>query len=356
MRVVNVWAYIRTGAIYAGAFGLLIFGLGFISWSFGSDCPPTCPPVAPNPPLGWLGAAMVLAAIGIFFLYGFYWFYWVWRNYYFLSIVFRYPDGREENIDIAIDENDPNSVIELTERDMTYFNTVLPDRVFGHGLKVSWWLLRNSLDDTYYVLGSPFRPDTLTRFFHVTAVIKGRLANVRMGFLEADVWVEGSLLNPEQVVSLLSRRGQYVVERYTIPVALVTGSVKHTQLRMMAQAEIPAFQGVEHAISVLKEISDAARFEIVKLSALGEEKYKRVANEALRMAREGAKYDITVLSGARLFEAREPPKPPAPRRVILLIALAAVAAVAAALIFMGLQARPTPYAALPLLPAVRGWP
>jgi hypothetical protein len=29
LRVKNVWAYVKTGAIYAAAFGLLIFGLGF---------------------------------------------------------------------------------------------------------------------------------------------------------------------------------------------------------------------------------------------------------------------------------------------------------------------------------------
>jgi hypothetical protein len=50
LRVINVWAYVKTGAIYAAAFGLLIFGLGFISWSFGSACPPTCPPVPLDEP------------------------------------------------------------------------------------------------------------------------------------------------------------------------------------------------------------------------------------------------------------------------------------------------------------------
>jgi hypothetical protein len=30
LRVKNVWAYVKTGALYAAAFGLLIFGLGLI--------------------------------------------------------------------------------------------------------------------------------------------------------------------------------------------------------------------------------------------------------------------------------------------------------------------------------------
>jgi hypothetical protein len=59
LRVINVRAYVKTGAIYAASFGLLIFGLGLISWSFGSDCPPMCPPVPPNPAVGLLGAALI---------------------------------------------------------------------------------------------------------------------------------------------------------------------------------------------------------------------------------------------------------------------------------------------------------
>jgi hypothetical protein len=59
LRMINVWAYVKTGAIYVAAFGLLIFGLGFISWSFGSACPPTCPPVPPNPAVERLGATLI---------------------------------------------------------------------------------------------------------------------------------------------------------------------------------------------------------------------------------------------------------------------------------------------------------
>jgi hypothetical protein len=341
LRVINVWAYVKTGAIYAAAFGLLIFGLGFISWSFGSACPPTCPPVPPNPAVGWLGAAMVLSAIGIFFLFGFYYYFWAWRRFYFLSVVFRYPDGREENVDIAVDENDPRSVVELSRRDMTYFNTVLPDRVFGHGLRVSWWLVRNSLDDTFYVLGSPFRPDTLTRFFHTTVVVQGKLANVRMGFLEADVWAVGTLLRPEQQVSLLGRGRGYEVARYEIPVALVTGSVKHTQLRMAAQAELPAFMGPEHAIGVLREVADAAKFEIQDMSAVEREKYRRVADAALDIVSEAAEYDV-VVSGVPIYEQREMPRPPMSRKVVIVLLALVAAGVAAALLLTVAAIAPRP--------------
>jgi len=331
VRTIDVKAYVKTALLYVAGFGLLVFGLGFISWSFGTTCPPSCPPTPPNPAAGWVGALMVLGGVGIFVLVGFYWYFWKWRKYYFFSIVFRYADGREENIDIAIDENDPEAIIELTQSDVTFFNTVVPARIYGQ-LRLSWWLVRNAIDDTFLVLGAPYHPSTLPKFFYQTAVVQGKLSLVRMGFMEADVWSEGSLITPEEEVKLFGRR-VFETYRYSVPIAIVTGSVKHSQLRMAAQAEIPAFTSPEQAMTILRQISDLARFQIVNIYKNEVEKYRSVASKALDMATRGMTYDV-VTRGIQVFEAPAAPKPPMSKKAIILIVLGIVAAAVVTLLLV----------------------
>ncbi|MEM4449309.1 MAG: hypothetical protein QXQ33_00595 [Nitrososphaerota archaeon] len=319
-RQATLLAYLKTLLYWGGGLILLIVGLGLTGIGQGTTCPPSCPPIPPNPPLMYTGVIMTLSGVSIFLFYGIYWFAFKWRRYFFLNIVFRTPSGIEYAEDIALDLNDEEAEIELTPRQLAELDKIMsqeePLEIYGR--RLSYWLLHNSLNDNYYVLGAIDRPSKIVHEEYRAIPIEGKFAWVRVGYAEADVYGYGSRYTLEEYVTRFGMKRVLDSTEYKVPIAVIYGSIKNTELRTLVQAEMAAFGSLTEATQIFDTISKAAQFKIVDLNKQAEERYRRILEGFASLLTKGMQYEL-ITKGVPIYEKERETKPPITIRGILKI-------------------------------------
>ncbi|MEM0381434.1 MAG: hypothetical protein QW580_02035 [Nitrososphaerota archaeon] len=294
---------------------------------------------SPAPGLTGIGVALLIAGISVVIYFQLYVYMIKWENYRFESILLRWGDRTDEYIILGRDMEDPDNEKLLLEQDVQYFSSIAPSHWLGAPLY--WYMWRGVTDDSdeYYVcIGTPTATQNLGEYKRVTVYFRGWFSRLWVRDIEACGVARIDVTEPAKSSLSLYRRirreADYELEKYYVPVALVTGSAWHAQMLIAAAygvlpagarvADTPLL-GVTDTDTVvrLREILTAAQSSLVNLWNEDAMKWRSLASEMARLMHRQAPIELQ----ARGFSITEiqPGQPPGPRRrpILLIIGIAA---------------------------------
>ncbi|MEM3447272.1 MAG: hypothetical protein QXP38_00100 [Nitrososphaerota archaeon] len=324
----------KQAAVIISALFLVFLGLMLIS--------------SPLPNLVGIGAAFLLAGIGIFLYFQIYVYLIKWERFLFECILLRWPDATRDLIILARDPGDPENEKLLSELDVRYFSSIAPSSWMQAPLYWYMWKgATNDRDEYFITIGTPTIPQNLGKYTKETVYFRGWFTRVWVRDIEADGLTRIDVSEPVETINMrLARRiRSYDLDKYSVPVALVTGSDWHTQIRTALTlgvlpegaraAEVPVLGiNADQSLIQLREIVAASSTALINMWNEETKRWRDAVVELQKISHRSSPIEIET-RGFSMLELQPAQPAPARGRKALLIAIAIViCVVAVALVFL----------------------